>query len=104
AAMPIGKDAIVGVNFLLGLAQIEAHAGQPEEAGKLLRQLLTNPAGEYVSVTRLKIDPVWDPNSNNPRFQKLPSETETETVYKYQLGEGEMLWCLLLNPPVALRP
>ena len=82
AAMPIEKDAIVGVNFLLGLAQIEAHAGQPEEAAKLLRQLLTIPAGEYVSVTRLKIDPVWDPIRNDPGFQKLLSEPEPETVYK----------------------
>jgi TolB-like protein/class 3 adenylate cyclase/Tfp pilus assembly protein PilF len=82
AAMPIGKDAIVGVNFLLGLAQIEAHSGQSEEAVKTLRQLLTIPAGEYVSVTRLKIDPVWDPIRNDPGFQKLLSEPEPETVYK----------------------
>jgi hypothetical protein len=80
--MPIEKDAIVGVNFLLGLAQIEAHTGQPEEAIKLLRQLLTIPAGEYVSVTRLKIDPVWDPIRNDTGFQKLISEPEPETVYK----------------------
>jgi hypothetical protein len=59
--MLIEKDAILGINFLVGLAQIEAHTGEPEEAVKILRQLLTIPAGEYVSVTRLKIDPVWDP-------------------------------------------
>jgi hypothetical protein len=47
--MTIEKDAIVGSNFLLGLAQIEAHTGQSEEAVKILRQLLTIPAGEYVS-------------------------------------------------------
>jgi TolB-like protein/Flp pilus assembly protein TadD len=81
-SMPIEKDAIVGANFLLGLAQIEAHAGQTEEAVKLLRQLLTIPAGEYVSLTRLKIDPVWDPIRNDPGFQKLLSEPEPETVYK----------------------
>jgi hypothetical protein len=48
-SMTIEKDAIVGSNFLLGLAQIEAHTGQSEEAVKILRQLLTIPAGEYVS-------------------------------------------------------
>jgi TolB-like protein/Flp pilus assembly protein TadD/class 3 adenylate cyclase len=81
-SMTIEKDAIVGANFLLGLAQIEAHTGQSEEAVKALRQLLTIPAGEYVSLTRLKIDPVWDPIRNDPGFQKLLSEPEPETVYK----------------------
>jgi serine/threonine-protein kinase len=80
--MPIEKDAILGVNFLVGLAQIEAHTGQSEEAVKLLRQLLTMPAGEYISVARLKIDPVWDPIRNNPDFQKLLSEPESKTIYK----------------------
>jgi TolB-like protein/Tfp pilus assembly protein PilF len=81
-SMPIEKDAILGVNFLVGLAQIEAHTGQSEEAVKLLGQLLRMPAGEYVSVACLKIDPVWDPIRNNPEFQKLLSEPEPETVYR----------------------
>ena len=81
-AMPIEKDAFVGPDFLVGLAQIEAHTGQSEEAVKLLRQLLTIPAGEYISVARLKIDPVWDPIRNDPGFQKLLSEPEPETIYK----------------------
>jgi len=81
-ALPMEKDAIFGANFLLGLAQIEAHTGQSEEAVKILQQLLTVPAGEYASVTRLKIDPVWDPIRNDPGFQKLLSEPEPETIYK----------------------
>jgi TolB-like protein/Flp pilus assembly protein TadD len=81
-ALPMEKDALFGANFLLGLAQIEAHTGHSEEAVKILGQLLTVPAGEYVSVTRLKIDPVWDPIRNDPGFQKLLSEPEPETVYK----------------------
>jgi len=81
-SMPTEKDAILGVNFLVGLAQIDAHTGRPEEAVKILRQLLTIPAGEYISVTRLKIDPVWDPIRNDQGFQKLLSEPEPETVYK----------------------
>jgi TolB-like protein/Flp pilus assembly protein TadD len=80
-SMPIEKDAILGVNFLVGLAQIEAHTGQSEEAVKHLQQLLTMPAGEYISVARLKIDPVWDPIRNDPEFQKLLSEPEPETIY-----------------------
>jgi len=80
-SMPIEKDAVLGMNFLVGLAQIEAHTGQSEEAVKLLGQLLRMPAGEYISVARLKIDPVWDPIRNDPGFQKLISEPEPETVY-----------------------
>ena len=57
-SLPIEKDALVGANFLAGLAQIDAHIGRPEEAVKILRQLLTIPAGEYISVAHLKIDPV----------------------------------------------
>lgn len=81
-ALPIEKDALVGGYFLTGLAQIDAHTGRPKEAVKILRQLLTIPAGEYISLVRLKIDPVWDPIRNDPSFQKLLSEPEPETIYK----------------------
>jgi hypothetical protein len=79
--LPIEKDALFGANFLAGLAQIDAHIGRSEEAIKTLGQLLRMPAGEYISVARLKIDPVWDPIRNDPGFQKLLSEPEPETVY-----------------------
>jgi TolB-like protein/thioredoxin-like negative regulator of GroEL len=81
-SLPIEKDAISGSNLLVGLAQIEAHTGRAEEAVKILRQLLTIPAGQIVSIARLKIDPVWDPIRNDPGFQKLLSEPEPATVYK----------------------
>jgi TolB-like protein/Tfp pilus assembly protein PilF len=81
-SLPIEKDALAGAFFLAGLAEIEARAGKPEEAVKILRQLITAPAGQVVSIARLKIDPVWDPIRNDPGFQKLISEPEPETVYK----------------------
>jgi TolB-like protein/Flp pilus assembly protein TadD len=77
----IEKDALVGPYFQNGLAQIEAHAGAPEEAIKRLRRLLSIPAGEAVSIARLKIDPVWDPIRNRPDFQQLLSRPE-------QIGPG----------------
>jgi len=80
--LPIEKDALAGPYFLAGLAQIEAHTGHFEEAAKILRRLLTIPAGDVVSIARLKIDPVWDSIRNDPGFQKLISEPEPETVYK----------------------
>jgi TolB-like protein/Tfp pilus assembly protein PilF len=72
----IEKDALAGPNFQNGLAQIEARAGAPEEAIKRLRRLLSIPAGQVVSIARLKIDPVWDPIRNRPDFQQLLSGPE----------------------------
>ena len=81
-SLPIEKDAVAGNFFLAGLAEIEANTGKPEEAVKILRQLIRAPAGQVISIARLKIDPVWDPIRNNPGFQKLLSESEAETVHK----------------------
>jgi Tetratricopeptide repeat len=81
-SLPVEKDALAGPVFLNALAEIEARTGDAEEAVKILRQLIIAPAGNVVSVARLKIDPVWDPIRNDPDFQKLISESEQETVYK----------------------
>src|SRR2546428_13418187 len=74
--LPIEKDTISGAYFQIGLAEIEARAGAPEEAIKRLRHLLAIPAGQLVSIARLKIDPVWDPIRNDPAFQQLLSGPE----------------------------
>ena len=74
--MPVQKDALSGPIFQNGLAQIEARAGAPDEAIKRLRRLLSIPAGEEVSIARLKVDPVWDPIRNRPDFQQLLSGSE----------------------------
>jgi hypothetical protein len=70
------KDALAGPNFQMGLAQIEARAGAPEEAIKRLRQLLSIPAGGAASIVGLKIDPVWDPIRDRADFQQLLSAPE----------------------------
>jgi serine/threonine-protein kinase len=75
-SLPIEKDALLGASFLAGLAEIEARTGRAEEAVKILRQLITAPAGQVVSIARLKIDPVWDPIRNRPDFQQLLSGPE----------------------------
>jgi TolB-like protein/Tfp pilus assembly protein PilF len=68
-SLTIEMDALLGLGGQLGLAEIEAWAGQPENATKRLRHLLSIPSG--ISIARLKIDPVWDPIRNHPDFQKL---------------------------------
>ena len=72
----IEKDALAGPIFQIGLAQIEARAGAPEEAVKRLRRLLSIPAGGEASIAGLKMDPVWDPIRNRPDFQQLLSGPE----------------------------
>jgi TolB-like protein/Tfp pilus assembly protein PilF len=67
--LTIETDAILGAAGQIGLAEVEAWAGEGEAAIKRLRHLLSIPSG--VSVARLKIDPVWDPIRNHPDFQKL---------------------------------
>jgi len=70
-SLPVEKDALGGPAALAGLAEIQARAGEPGEAVKTLRRLLSIPAGVCISLQRLKIDPVWDPVRNDPGFQQL---------------------------------
>ena len=67
--LTIEMDAILGATGQIGLAEVEAWAGKPEDAIKRLQHLLSIPSG--ISIARLKIDPVWDPIRNDPRFQQL---------------------------------
>jgi len=69
--MSVAKDAYFGAYTLAGLAEVEAHAGAKDDSLKLVEQLLAMPAGEVMSVTRLKLDPVWDPLRGDPRLQAL---------------------------------
>jgi hypothetical protein len=75
-SISIEKDALSGTFFQSGLAQIEANAGAEAEAVKRLGYLLSIPAGQPVSIARLKIDPVWDPLRGRADFQKLLSSPQ----------------------------
>jgi TolB-like protein/Tfp pilus assembly protein PilF len=69
--MSVEKDALAGPHALTLLAEIQARAGEPAEAVKRIRRLLSIPAGIFISLQQLKIDPVWDPIRNDPGFQQL---------------------------------
>lgn len=75
--LPLSRDAYYAPPYIAGLAQINAQTGHPEEAVALLEQLLSIPAGQTVSIERLKLDPVWDPVRKDPRFQKLLSDGDS---------------------------
>ena len=74
--LPPERDALLGNSNLAGLAEVEARTGAASDAIAILRRLLTVPAGETVSIARLKIDPVWDPIRNDPGFQQLLTGSE----------------------------
>ncbi len=74
--LPPERDALLGVANLGGVAEIEAHTGATADAVAILHRLLSIPAGETVSIARLKIDPVWDPIRTDPGFQQLLTEKE----------------------------
>jgi tetratricopeptide (TPR) repeat protein len=69
--LPPEKDAVLGSGNLAALAQVQAQTGAATEAVQNLKKLLSIPAGETISIARLKIDPVWDPIRGDPAFQEL---------------------------------
>jgi len=58
------------------LARVEAQLGEPDRAIALLEKLLVTPYGTWYSIgpltpAMLRLDPMFDPLRNDPRFQKL---------------------------------
>ena len=69
--LPMSRDVIVGAFHLERLARVEAQVGETLSAIDHLDQLLSSAGGETVSIPTLRIDPVWDPIRDDPRFETL---------------------------------
>jgi serine/threonine-protein kinase len=70
--LPVSRDAVWGPLPRLTLAQVYAIVGEHDAAIEEVEYLLSIPV--YFSVWELRLDPVWDPLRDHPRFKKLVGE------------------------------
>src|SRR2546426_5230145 len=93
AANPIEKDALTGPIPIEILARVAAQAGEPDRAIAALQKLLSIPYagplyGNVLPLTPalLRLDPMFDPLRNDPRFQKLAASPAPEASNRHPIG------------------
>lgn len=88
AVFPIEKDAMDGPGPTETLARVSAQMGEPDRAIAALQKLLQTPyesplaANMPLTPALLRLDPMFDPLRDDPRFQKLAASTTSTSPNK----------------------
>ena len=71
AKLPVSRDALQGQVHMDKLAMIYAITGEHDKVFDLLDQILAMPVSISITPEILRLDPVWDPIREDPRFDRL---------------------------------
>jgi TolB-like protein len=76
ALVPASKDPEFGPDLEGDMARIYAQLGDADHAIPMLKRLLRtpHPAATFLTPATLRLDPIWDPIRNDPRFQEFTLE------------------------------
>ena len=77
ALVPSSKNPEFGPDLEDEMARIYAQLGDADHAIPMLKRLLRTsyPSATFLTPATLRLDPIWDPIRNDPRFQELTAET-----------------------------
>jgi serine/threonine protein kinase/Tfp pilus assembly protein PilF len=88
ALRPIEQDAVAGSARIETLARVAAGTGEPDRAIAALQKLFSIPSAGMLAESMpltpalLRLDPMFDPLRNNPRFQRLVASSASKPADK----------------------